>query len=252
MGKVKGITDIVFLMDATSDMMNCIQKVKENLVPFFEAPTADIGIDHIAARDWRAKVVGFRDFEADGAADWFVDNRFTRDIMELEWQFDTLEARGGGDWAKPLLDAIYTVAAAPKSAPGTEDPRMWRDRKKTAREVIVFTDAPFKPIMAAPGCKGGTWEDVRNICIQEKIRLTVVAPSSELPGYERFEYLGAIYYANYLPIRTGNDCSGLGDFVNDRKAFREIMRQIMSGCVSHMDFMRERDMEVDVPPEEML
>ena len=71
--KVKGIADIVFLMDATSDMMNCIQGVKENLAPFLEAPTEDIGIDHIANRDWRAKVVGFRDFEADGADDWFVE-----------------------------------------------------------------------------------------------------------------------------------------------------------------------------------
>ena len=69
MGKVKGVVDIVFLMDATSDMMNCIQKVKENLVPFFEALTEDGGTNRIAARDWRAKVVGFRDFEADGAAD---------------------------------------------------------------------------------------------------------------------------------------------------------------------------------------
>ena len=165
MGKVKGITDIVFLMDATSDMMNCIQKVKENLVPFFEAFTEVVGANHIVNRDWRAKVVGFRDFEADGADDWFVDNFFTRDIKELQRQFDALEARGGGDHAESLLDAIYTVADAPKSAPGTEDPGMWRDRQEAVRAVIVFTDAPFKPVMAAPGCRGGTIDDVRNICI---------------------------------------------------------------------------------------
>ena len=188
MRKVKGIADIVFLMDATSDMMNCIQKVKENLTPFFEALAEDVGASYVPVKDWRAKVVGFRDFEQDGADDWFWDNPFTRDIKELEQQFDALEARGGGDAPESLLDAIYTVADAPKSAPGTEDPGMWRDRQEAARAVIVFTDAPFKPVMAAPGCKGGTVVDVKNICVQERILLSVFAPR-DLPGCECFESL---------------------------------------------------------------
>lgn len=234
MRKVKGVADFVFLMDATSDMMNCIQKVKENLAPFFEALTENVDTNHntVKIEDWRAKVVGFRDFEADGADDWFVDNFFTRDIKELQRQFDALEARGGGDRAESLLDAIYTVADAPKSAPGTEDPRMWRDRQEAARAVIVFTDAPFKPIMAAPGCKGGTIDDVNNICVQERILLTVFAPQDCPDDQCCFEYIDCIRYAKWLPILPDslNGDSALDRFVNDKVALREILRTVAKGC----------------------
>ena len=231
MSKVKGIVDIVFLMDATSDMMNCIQKVKENLASFFEALIEDVGTRHVAIKDWRAKVVGFRDFEQDGADDWFWDNLFTRDIKELEHQFDSLEAIGGGDAPESLLDAIYTVAAAPKSAPETEDLGMWRDCKKTAREVIVFTDAPFKPVMAAPGCKGGTIFDVRNICVQEGILLTVFAPRDFLDNESCFEYIDAIPFAKWFPVSSdlSNGDSALDCFVNNKDALREILRTVAKG-----------------------
>lgn len=185
----KGMFDIVFLMDATSGMGNGIQKVKDALAPFFDALTDVEDQDSCAVRDWRAKVVGFRDFEADGADDWFVDNPFTHDIGELQGQFDALKVFGGGGGARSLLDAMYTVISTPKSERNIESPRMWRDWHEAERVLIVFTDAPYKPLMVAPWCHGGRVEDVNSVCVQEKILLMLVAPSSDVPAYSCFDLL---------------------------------------------------------------
>lgn len=197
---MQAVVDIVFLMDATGSMSGCIQRLKDNTMLFFRALAERSGSNIPPLKDWRAKVVGFRDYEYDGATDWFVDNPFTRDIGELERQLDSLEAIGGGDAPESLLDAMYTVMSAPKSERGIEAPWMWRERHEAKRAVVIFTDAPFKPVMVAPGCCGGTIDDVRNICVQERIQLTVVAPSSEQPEYECFDCLGDIRKANYIPI----------------------------------------------------
>lgn len=222
---VQAVVDIVFLMDATGSMADCIQKLKENVMLFFRALTERSGSNIPPVTNWRAKVVGFRDYEADGAADWFVDNPFTRDIGELERQFDSLEAIGGGDVPESLLDAMYTVISAPKSERGAEDPWMWRERHEAKRAVVIFTDAPFKPVMVAPACRNGTVEDVMNLCMQERILLTVVAPSSEQPEYECFDCLGDIRKANYIPIppALSNGDSPLGRLLDN---FQDVIQFI--------------------------
>lgn len=233
--KVKGVADIVFLMDATGSMGNCIQRLKDNVMVFFRSLTEKVaGANSVVPiKDWRAKVVGFRDYEADGAADWFVDNQFTRDVGELQRQLDALEAFGGGDAPESLLDAIYAVASMPKSGSAMEDPGMWRARNDAARAVIVFTDAPYKPTMRAPGCAGGTINDVTNICVQDRILLSVIAPR-DLPGYECFEYIDAIRYAKWLPVRPGTTGdSPIDEFMNDTSALQEIIRTIAKTVTQH-------------------
>ena len=195
---------------------------------FFKSLTEKIGNTIPVVKDWRAKVVGFRDYEYDGAADWLVDNPFTRDIGELQRQLDALEATGGGDAPESLLDAMYTVISAPKSERGAEDPWMWRERHEAKRAVVIFTDAPFKPVMVAPPCRNGTVEDVMNLCMQERILLTVVAPSSEQPEYACFEYLESIRKARYIPIPPGshNDDSPLDRFLDDGDALQGVIQAI--------------------------
>ncbi len=226
--KVKGVADIVFLMDATGSMANCIQKLKENVMLFFKSFTEKGGNSIPPIKDWRAKIVGFRDYAADGSNDWLVDNPFTRDVGELQRQLDALEAKGGGDIPESLLDAMYTVISAPKSDRGVEDPGMWRERHDAARALIVFTDAPYKPVMVAPGCNNGRIDDVRNLCVQEKILLTVIAPTSELPGYECFDPLGAINKANYVPIPPGSasDDSLLDKFLDNKTALQAVIQSM--------------------------
>ena len=215
---MQAVVDIVFLMDATGSMANCIQKLKENVMLFFKSLTEKSGNNIPIVKDWRAKVVGFRDYEADGAADWLVDNPFTRDIGELERQLDALEAIGGGDAPESLLDAIYTVATTPKSEKGDEDSRKWRNHRDAARAVIAFTDAPFKPVMVAPGCNNGTVKDLSDRCVEDRILLTVIAPSDELPGCEDYRWLDGIRYASYLPIQVdpSKDDSWVDRFFEDR------------------------------------
>ena len=128
---------------------------------------------------------------------------------------------------------IHTVASMPKSGKAMEDPGMWRDRNDAARAVIVFTDAPYKPTMRTPGCAGGTFNDVRNICVQDRILLSVVAPQ-DLPGCECFEYLDAIRYGKWIPIVPGTKGdSPIDEFMNDTVALQEIIRTIAKTVTQH-------------------
>ena len=67
--KVKGVADIVFLVDATGSMGKCIERLKTNISTFFDEMTSEKG-NGSPLKDWRAKVVGFRDFEEDGPSRW--------------------------------------------------------------------------------------------------------------------------------------------------------------------------------------
>lgn len=67
--------DIVFLIDASGSMGNCIDRLRENIMMFFRKLTeSDIDVrGSPLVGDWRAKVVGFRDVEVDGDK-WLEDN----------------------------------------------------------------------------------------------------------------------------------------------------------------------------------
>jgi hypothetical protein len=219
--------DIVFLVDATGSMGNCIYRLKENIMLFFRKLT---GLDPEVRAipfvgDWRAKVVGFRDVEVDDDK-WFEDNCFTRDIAEVERQLGSLTADGGGDRPESLLDAIYKVGAAPKSEKGEEAPTAWRYRSDAKRVVIAFTDAPYKPTMTAPGLVGGTVNDLVHLCLQERILLTVVAP--EGIDDDGFETLASIRYANWVSVPSGapQEDAPLDEFVNNHEALRHTLSAI--------------------------
>lgn len=224
--KVKGVVDIVFLMDATGSMGNCIDKLKENVMLFFRSLTeTDPTTQNFPpVKDWRAKVVGFRDVEADGAS-WFEDNAFTRDIGEIERQLAALKAAGGGDAPESLLDAICKVVDIPKAEKGVESADAWRNRSECARAVIAFTDAPYKPVMSAPGLTGGGLLDVRNRCLSERILLTVVSPKGI--DDEGFANLEAIRYAKWLGVYRGSSGhSPIDEFMNNRNDLQNVIVNI--------------------------
>ena len=152
--KIRGVVDIVFLMDATGSMGKCIDALKKNLESFFDTMTSTEG-NGSPVKDWRAKVVGFRDYEEDGPANWLENNPFVTNVEELKTQLSDIAAVGGGDEPESLLDALFTVinvgATGPQEAP---DPNKWRPRSAAARVVVIFTDAPYKPTMAIPEAAG--------------------------------------------------------------------------------------------------
>ena len=89
--KKRGVVDIVFLMDATGSMEPCIDALKDNVTTFVESMCESSQMNPV--KDWRAKVVGFRDFLEDDEP--LVDNPFVKDPTAVRSQLDNLEAMGG-------------------------------------------------------------------------------------------------------------------------------------------------------------
>jgi Icc-related predicted phosphoesterase len=220
--KVKGVVDIVFLMDATGSMQNCIDRLKENLNVFIGTLTTKDANNSCPVKDWRAKVVGYRDFEVDGS-DWYEDNPFTHDAEELKRQLAKLVATGGGDDPESLLDAIYKLANMGQiGKQDTEDPAKWRYRSSAARVVIVFTDAPFTEKIAIPEAAGGGITDIINQVNSNRLILSIFAPPrpcyDELAKADKSEYEQTVDDA-------GNEVS-LDVYTADQKKFQTTLKQL--------------------------
>lgn len=223
--KAKGIVDLVFLLDVTGSMQPCIDALKANISLFIDALTLGDANHARPIRDWRAKVVGYRDFE-DAERAPFEDNPFVRDPAALKAQLEALVAVGGGDEPESLLDALYLVATQEVSGdgPGVEEPGRWRHRHQATRMVVVFTDATFRPRMAIPQAKGGGFEDVANVIGQNKLFTSFFAP--DFPCYqETFQALGrsefaAIDYSGTTPQQA------LADFTADAGNFKATLKEL--------------------------
>lgn len=193
--KRRYVGDIVFLIDVTSDMQEIIDAIRYNIKDFFGLLFQDIeDWDRHGTLDWRARVIGYRDVEADGA-DWFVSNPFVRDVEAIESQLDALDARGGGDMPESLLDALYKVATFGNTERGSQEgnPEMWRHRSEARRCVVVFTDAPFHSTTKIPEAPGLKWTDIGNLVVQERLCLFLFAPQmdcyDDLSQIPRCEYM---------------------------------------------------------------
>jgi hypothetical protein len=225
--KAKGVVDIVFLIDATGSMQPCINALKENVARFIDFLTQGGPNNQLPVRDWRGRVVGYRDLPADGESAWFVDNPFVRDPAQLKQQLSTLEATGGGDEPESLLDALYRLANLGETAKGTEeDPKRWRYRSSAARVVIVFTDASFHETLSIPEAKGGKVSDVKQNCSTHRLILSIFAP--DMPCYD---VLSGLDKSEYLPIPYDkSDSTGaqkaLAAFTADQKNFEATLRQL--------------------------
>ena len=90
--KVKGIVDIVFLIDSSRSMAPCFEAVKDSVKAFI-GELAGGAYNQSRVIEWRAKVVGYRDFRTDQEP--LIDNPFTDDPAVLESQLDALKAEGG-------------------------------------------------------------------------------------------------------------------------------------------------------------
>ena len=114
--KVKGVADIVFLLDATGSMAPCIGAVKDNIAGFVRQLTD--GTANAFIKDWRTKIVGYRDWTCDREP--YVDNPFVNSVAALEAQLAALKDTGGGDEPESLLEALYRLANMPTA--GLEEP----------------------------------------------------------------------------------------------------------------------------------
>lgn len=189
--KTKGVADIVFVIDVSGSMAPCIDALRKNIEAFIDSLSHGDGNNVAPVRDWRGKVVGYRDIESADSEGlpWIVDNAFVRDVGALKAQLAALKAEGGGDEPESLLDTLFKVASMQASPKGsqTEEPEKWRYRSDAARVVIVFTDASFKETMSLPEAKGGSLQDVANVVMANRIILSLFAPNFE--GYDRLSQI---------------------------------------------------------------
>jgi hypothetical protein len=225
--KTKGVADIVFLIDVSGSMTPIIDALRKNIEMFIDSLSHGDANNAAPVKDWRGKVMGYRDIEhaqAEGLP-WVEDNPFVRDAVALKAQLANLRAAGGGDEPESLLDALYTVAtmeATPKGAQG-EEPNKWRYRSDAARVVIVFTDASFKETMSIPEAKGGSLQDVANVVMANRIILSLFAPNFE--GYDRLSQIDkseweVVEYEGLSPQEA------LQKFTADPAHFRTTLKQL--------------------------
>lgn len=222
--KVRGVADIVFVVDVTGSMQPCIDALRENIKVFIDTLASTDANNGSPVKDWRGRVVGYRDVKADGERDWIIDNPFVRDPSALKAQLAALEARGGGDEPESLLDALYRVAKCDDVGKGEpESDRKWRYRSAAARVVVVFTDASYHASMAIPEAAGGTAADAKNAMIQSKIRLSIYAP--ELPCYDEISDLPHSE-VNAIPLNGASPVAALEAFTRDKANFKTVLQQL--------------------------
>ena len=129
-----------------------IDALRKNINAFVDSRRSGDANNAPPVRDWRGKVVGYRDLlaAASEGTEWLEDQPFARDIAALR-------ARGGDDEPESLLNALYKVAsieASPEGAQSEEASKGWY-RSDAARVVVVFTDAWFAETMSILEAKGG-------------------------------------------------------------------------------------------------
>ena len=120
--QAKGVCDIVFLIDATGSMAPAISDLKSNIKNFFKSLSAADANGKAVVKDWRARVIGYRDVTADGEA-WYVDNPFVRDASQIEAQLSALYARFGPvpEKGQRILLSELILAASQHPEVGPED-----------------------------------------------------------------------------------------------------------------------------------
>ena len=221
--KTKGVADIVFLLDVSGSMAPVIDALRKNIEVFIDSLSGADANNAAPVKDWRAKVVGFRDAEHD--RDWYQDHPFVRDAVALKAQLGSLRAEGGGDEPESLLDALYklsTMEATPKGAQ-SEEANKWRYRSEAARVVVVFTDATFRETMSIPEAKGGALQDVANVIMANRIILSIFAPNFEV--YDRLSQIDkseweVVEYEGLTPQQA------LQKYTSDQANFRNTLKQL--------------------------
>ena len=230
-----GVADIVFLMDVTGSMSPCIDVLKRSIIGFIDRMTSKID-DVPPVTDWRARVVGYRDYENDHGTEneWFVDNPFTRDANELKAQIQNMYADGGGPEPESLLDAMMKVlhcrVADNELALGPTD---WRPMDKAAHCLVIFTDAPYYDTISYPEFHGQGINEILKMSRDRRITGFVFAP--DLEQYEK----GVGRLPKYTMIPCGNGADGLGKVMQDNTQLDKLLDTLRRGIsMSASAFMK--------------
>ena len=213
--KIKGVVDLVILLDVSGSMKECIQAVRDNVRSFVAGLSRTDANSECPVKDWRIKVCGYRDHAVDPAS-WFVDNPFVRDVEAVRAQLESsaMEATAGGDEPESLLDSLFKLAKMGSTGvQDAESPDKWRAQGTSARVIAFFTDATFKQPMTIPEAVGAGIDDVNIAVMAEKVIVSGFMP--DWVGYER---LGAADCMNLNPYIKGPEVAHLGEATPEGQA----------------------------------
>jgi len=213
--KVKGVVDLVILLDVTGSMQPCIDAVKASIGSFISTLSAKDPNNENPVKDWRIKVCGYRDQQAN-SANWFVDNPFARDAASVQAQLTApnMQAEAGGDEPESLLDALFKLAKMEQSGvQDGEQPDKWRARGTAARIIVFFTDATYKTPMTLPEAAGGGVSDVISALMAAKIVPVGFVP--EWQGYLELAACDPCEMEAYVKVDSNPAIANLGKPENE-------------------------------------
>ena len=222
-----GAADIVLLVDVTGSMTPCINALRDSIKKFM-TELAEGSAEIEPVDDWRARVVGYRDYlhDAKETYGWLCDNDFTRDVDELKHQLDKLTAKGGGDEPESLLDAIQVVLDAGELSANEQEVtngKQWRNYTQASRILVVFTDASYHESMSVPGHEGETFDNLAEKIHAFRLHGFVYVPN--IPQYEQsFEEL-----SRFIITYCGNGAESLGNTMSDPEKLRDILQRLKRG-----------------------
>jgi hypothetical protein len=186
----KSSADIVFLLDVTSGMRACLANFYRCIDNLLANLTDAKTLDASAIGDWRMRVLGFRDREADGNQ-WWVEHPFTSDASEVRSHLQGLECKGGGDEPESLLDAPYAITQWPVAEKGVAgSPAQWRHRVDAYRIVVIVSDASFKSEFSTADGSRGQIVDAMVACQAARLRIYLFAPFA--PAYEELACINGL------------------------------------------------------------
>jgi len=174
--KVKGLVDVIFVIDVSGSMGPAIVNLTKNIHSFVD------NIDSNLVSDFRIKIVSFSDLTCDTPKlalnldrAWIDNPRDNKTVYKVQEQLneciDLVRLGGGCDEPESSLDAVY------KSISLFQD--NWCKRR---RVIVLFSDASAKEITNAT-INASSREDKLKVLIQtieeEHIDLFIFAPTAD-------------------------------------------------------------------------
>lgn len=188
--KVRGVCDLVILVDASAGMEADFQDVRETI----RKTVSNIFAGGVCGlRETRVCIWGYRNAAADGV-DWLDRRPFVEDVEGFEQQLASLRFHGGGETGS-LIDALLKLCEQVEESDACSltdsnaargcDPYKWRKRRSADRMIWVFSNRSGE---VSGGLNVGCpieVDDVINLLMLHHMRLCLFTPS--LPFYEVLE-----------------------------------------------------------------
>lgn len=186
--------DMVFCIDGTGSMGNCIETVKKNANSFYTEFLAEMTRLNYEVQTVRIKLIVFRDYACDGAESMEISDFFElpTDLGEYQKALATITAKGGGDEKENGLEALYYAMRSD-----------FLNKSPKDRQVIVlFTDTDALELLERKGSPDypsdmGDLKSLQNMwaCADQSCKLNKRAKRLVI-----FAPAGTKYEENYLQL----------------------------------------------------